>query len=209
MLITDRSRLRGRTLEEVASLAVEGGVNVVQLREKDLPTGDLSDLAATVHAVLRGRALLLINDNLDIALTIGADGVHLPEHSLPAIDVRETAGNACIVGRAVHTTEAAVTAETGGADYVQVGTIYETSSKPGMEPAGLGLITAVRESIGIPVIAVGGIDAANATDVIAAGADGVAVIGAIMDTDDTAGAANDLRTAVDAAYGRTAPTASS
>ncbi len=192
-------------MAEVASQAVEGGVNVVQLREKDLPTGDLYDLAATLHAVLRGRALLLVNDRLDIALTVGADGVHLPEHSLPGTKIRDVAGEACVVGRAVHSVEAAVTAEDDGADYVQVGTIYETGSKPGVVPAGLGLVTAVRDAIGIPVVAVGGIDATNAADVIAAGADGVAVIGAIMDADDPAGASRELRATVDAAYGQDAP----
>ena len=200
MLITDRARLRGRSMEEVASQAVEGGVNVVQLREKDLPTGDLYDLAATLHAVLRGRALLLINDRLDIALTVGADGVHLPEHSLPGSKSREAAGEACIVGRAVHSVEAAVTAEAGGADYVQVGAIYETASKPGVTPAGLDLVTAVRDAVGIPVMAVGGIDATNAADVIAAGADGIAVIGEIMDADDPENAARELRSDLDETY---------
>ena len=200
MLITDRARLRGRSMEEVASRAVEGGVNVVQLREKDLPTGDLYDLAATLHAVLRGRALLLINDRLDIALTVGADGVHLAEHSLPGSKVRDVAGEACIVGRAVHSLEAAVTAEADGADYVLVGTIYETDSKPDVEPAGLALVTAVREAVGIPVIAVGGIDATHAADVIAAGADGIAVIGAIMDARDPDNAARKLRSAFDETY---------
>ncbi len=205
MLITDRARLRGRSLEEVASQAVEGGVNVVQLREKDLPTGDLYDLATTLHAVLRGRALLVVNDRLDVALTVGADGVHLPEHSLPGSKIRDVAGEACVVGRAVHSVEAAVTAEDDGADYVQVGTIYETGSKPGVEPAGLGLVTAVRDAVGIPVVAVGGIDTTNAAAVIAAGADGIAVIGVIMDADDPAGAARELRATVDAAYGQDAP----
>ncbi len=209
MLITDRSRLRGRSVEEVASRAVEGGINVVQLREKDLPTDNLYDLAATLRAVLRGRALLLINDRLDVALTVGADGVHLPEHSLPGSKVREAAGDACIVGRAVHSVEAASIAQADGADYVQVGTIYETGSKPGVEPAGLDLVTAVRDAVSIPVIAVGGIDATTAADVIAAGADGVAVIGAIMDADDPTGAARDLHSAVVAAYAQHAPAPSS
>ena len=187
-------------MEEVASQAVEGGANVVQLREKDLPTGDLYDLAATLHAVLRGRALLLVNDRLDVALAVGADGVHLPEHSLPGSKIRDVAGEACVVGRAVHSVEAAVTAEDDGADYVQVGTIYETGSKPGVEPAGLGLVTAVRDAVGIPVVAVGGIDTTNAAAVIAAGADGIAVIGAIMDADDVRQAARELRQVIDAAY---------
>ena len=200
MLITDRSRLRGRALEIVCSQAVEGGAHAVQLREKDLPTAELYELAATLHAVLRGRALMLVNDRIDVALAIGADGVHLPERSLPGSKARAAAGDSCIIGRSVHSVEAAVTAEAEGADYLQVGTIFETSSKAGRPAAGLSLINEVRDAVSIPIIAVGGINADNAADVIAAGADGVAVIGAIMDADDPRQAARDLRRVIDAAY---------
>ncbi len=207
MLITDRARLRGRTLVEVASLAVEGGVNVVQLREKVLSVAELYELASPLHVALRGRALLLVNGPIDVALAIGADGIHFPERGFPAKKARDMARDICIIGRAVHSVEAALTAEADGADYVQVGTTYETGSKPGVKPAGLNLVTAVRDAVGIPVVAVGGIDATNAADVIAAGADGVAVIGAIMDVDDPAGAARELRAAIDAAYAHKAPAA--
>ncbi len=192
-------------MAEVASQAVEGGVNVVQLREKDLTAYNLYELAAPLHAALRGRALLLVNGRIDVALAVGADGVHFPERGLPAKQACDMAKDVCIIGRSVHAPEVAVAAEADGADYVQVGTIYETGSKPGVEPAGLDLVTAVRDAVGIPVVAVGGIDATNAADVIAAGADGVAVIGAIMDAGDPAGAARELRAAVDAAYAHKAP----
>ena len=200
MLITDRSRLRGRTLAEVASRAVEGGAHAVQIREKDLSTAELYELAATLHAVRRGRALLLVNDRIDVALAVGADGVHLPERSLPGKLARDVAGAACIIGRSVHSVEAAVAAEADGADYLQVGTIFETASKPGRPAAGLALVREVRNAVSIPIVAVGGIDAGNAAGVIAAGADGIAVIGAIMDADDPRQAARDLRGAIDAAY---------
>ncbi len=201
MLITDRFRLRGRTLEEVASQAVEGGVNAVQLREKDLPAAELHELAATLQAAVRGRALLLVNGRIDVALAIGANGVHFPEHGLPGSKARDAAGDACcIVGRSVHSVEAAVAAEAEGADYLQVGTIFETASKPGRPAAGLGLVREVRDAVSIPIIAVGGIDAGNAAEVVTAGADGIAVIGAIMDADDPHQAARDLREAIDAAY---------
>ncbi len=199
MLISDRTRLRGRTLEEVASQAVDGGVHVVQLREKDLSSRELYELAITLHAVLRGRALLLVNDRVDVALAAGADGVHLPERSLPGRAVREIAGDACIVGRSVHSVEAAVQAERDGADFVEVGAVYETASKPGMAPAGVELVRAVAEAVRLPVIAVGGVSAGNVGDVVRAGADGVAVIGAIMDADDPKHAAERLRRALDEA----------
>ena len=200
MLITDRSRLRGRTLEEVASQAVEGGVHAVQLREKDLSAAPLYELAAPLHAALRGRALLLVNGRIDVALAIGADGVHFPQRGLAAKQARDMAKDVCIIGRSVHSPDAAIAAEAEGADYLQVGTIFETASKPGRPAAGLSLIREVRDAVSIPVIAVGGIDAGNAAAVIAAGADGIAVIGAIMDADDPWQAARDLCQAIDAAY---------
>ena len=201
MLITDRSRLRGRRLEEVASLAVDGGADVVQLREKDLSGGEVYRLAITLRAILRGRALLLVNDRADVALAAGADGVHLPEHSLPGKAVRELVGDGCIVGCSVHSVVAALRAEEEGADFVQVGTVYETASKPGATPAGVALVRAVAEAVRVPLVAVGGIDAANVGDAVGAGADGVAVIGAIMDADDPKWAAGRLRRALDDAYG--------
>lgn len=201
MLITDRSRLRGRALKEVASQAVEGGAHVVQLREKDLSAAALYELAAPLHAALRGRALLLVNGRIDVALAIGVDGVHFPERGLPAKQARDMAKEACcIIGHSVHSLEAAVAAEEDGADYLQVGTVFETASKPGGPAAGLSLLREVRDAVSIPIIAVGGIDASNAAGVIAAGADGIAVIGAIMDADDPRQAARDLREAIDNAY---------
>ncbi len=199
MLITDRARLRGRPLEEVASQAVDGGANVVQLREKDLPGGELYELAITLRAVLRGRALFLVNERVDVALASGADGVHLPERGLPGKAIREIVGEACIIGRSVHGVEAALRAEQDGADFVEAGNVYETASKPGAPAAGVDLVRAVAEAVRIPVVAVGGITAERAAEVIAAGADGVAVIGAIMDGEDPKWSASLLRGALDEA----------
>ncbi|OGO53434.1 MAG: thiamine-phosphate diphosphorylase [Chloroflexi bacterium RBG_16_68_14] len=200
MLITDRARLRGRSPEEVASQAVDGGVCAVQLREKDLEGGELYHLAVGLHSVLRGRALFLVNDRVDVALAAGADGVHLPEHGLPGRAVREMVGEACIVGRSVHSVEAAVRAEAEGADFVEVGAVYETASKPGAAPAGVELVRAVAEAVHVPVVAVGGITAEKVAEVVEAGADGIAVIGAILDADDLTVAAERLRRALDEAY---------
>ena len=197
ILITDTARLRGRRLGDVVSFAVEGGVDAVQLREKELSGGDLHQLASSLRNVLAGRALLLVNDRADVALAAGADGVHLPEHSVPIEAVRELVGEATLVGRSVHSVEAALRAEEEGVDYVQVGPVYETTSKPGATPAGLGLVREVVEAVRVPVVAVGGITAERAGDVLAAGATGVAVIGAIMDADDPKRAASRLRCALD------------
>jgi len=201
MLITDRTRLRGRPLEEIVSQAIDGGVHAVQLREKDLAGGELYDLAITVHAVTRGRALLLVNDRIDVAIACGADGTHLPEHSVPPAKARSLAGEACIIGRSVHSVEAALHAERDGVDYVQAGPVYETPSHAGRPPAGLELVRAIAEAVRLPVIAVGGITAERIADLIAAGADGIAVIGAILDADDPAAAARSLRAALDESCG--------
>jgi thiamine-phosphate pyrophosphorylase len=201
MLISDRHRLRGRPLEEVASQAVDGGVNVVQLREKDLAGGELYDLAVTVHAVVRGRALLLVNDRVDVAIAAGVDGVHLPEGGIAGAKARRMTGEACLIGRSVHSIEAATRAVADGADYVVFGSVHETASKRGAPAAGVGFVRAVAEAVNVPVIAVGGITANNLGAAIAAGADGVAVISAILDDDDPKAAATRLRTALDSAYG--------
>ena len=201
MLITDRTRLRGRPLEEVASQAVDGGANVVQLREKDLAGGELYELAITLRAVLRGRALFVVNDRADIALAAGADGVHLPERSIPIRAAREFVGESCLIGRSVHSVEAAVRAEQEGADYIVAGTVFATASKAGRTAAGTGLVREVADAVRVPVVAVGGITEGNIAEVVAAGASGVAVIGAIMDANDPREAASLLRGRLDESYG--------
>lgn len=200
MLITDRHRLRGRPLEDVVSLAVEGGANVVQLREKDLANAELHSLAIALRDALRGRALLLINGHADVALSAVADGVHMPERSLPCRAVREMTNDRSIIGRSVHSVAAATQAEQDGVDYLQLGTIFKTASKPGVPPTGVGLIVDVADAVQVPVIAVGGVTTENVPLAIEAGAGGVAVIGAIFDADDTKAAAADIRRALDEAY---------
>jgi thiamine-phosphate pyrophosphorylase len=197
MLITDRTRLSSQPLEEVASLAVEGGVTGVQLREKDLSGCDLYELAMTVRAVVQGRALCFVNDRIDVALLSGADGVHLPERCVPARLVRGLVGEGCFVGRSVHSVEAATAAVADSADYLIAGPVYETTSHPGREPAGPELIRDIAQAVDVPVIAIGGINAARVPEVVEAGADGVAVIGAILDARDPLAAAAALRSALD------------
>ncbi len=201
-LVTDRSRCRARPLEEIVALAIEGGVGLIQLREKDLPGGELYDLALALRAVVHGRGLLIVNERLDVAQACGADGIHLPERGLPIRIVRELAGDSLLVGRSVHSAEAAARAQRQGADFVQVGTIFATRSKPGLEPAGPEIISAVHKAVSIPVLAIGGIDATNVSQVMGAGADGVAVISAIMDADDPRAAARGLSDALSEAWVR-------
>jgi thiamine-phosphate pyrophosphorylase len=195
VLITDSARLRGRAMVDVVGDAVEGGVNIVQVREKHLATAELTELAASVRARIGDRALLFVNGDVDAALASGADGVHLPERGMSVVTARARAGD-LLVSRAVHSLQAAMNAQGRGADLVQVGTVFPTASKPEGRVAGLDLVFTVAARMRIPVIAVGGITPANASTVLSAGAAGVAVIGAIMDAASPRDAAAVLRAAV-------------
>ena len=113
-----------------------GGVGMVQVREKTMSSGDLYQLATRLRIVTQGKALLIINDRVEVALAVDADGVHLPSNSLPACVVKRLGEGRLLVGRSVHSVEEAVPAEQEGADYLIVGTIYGTASHPGRLPSG-------------------------------------------------------------------------
>ncbi len=202
-LVTDRRRCR-IPLDAAVERAIAGGVNLVELREKDMPADELLALARRLRAVTRGRALLVVNDRVDVAMASGADGAHLPERGLPVRDARalllRQAGG--LVGRSVHGVAGALDAERDGADYAILGTIYATSSKPGVSPAGVGLVAEASRATRLPLIAIGGVTAERAPEVMAAGAWGVAVISAVLDADDPADAARRLRVALDSAVAR-------
>lgn len=195
-LITDRSLCTETSLEDAVARAVEGGVEVVHLREKDLPPKELYHLAARLRKITLGKALLIINDRIDIALAISADGVHLPADSVPTYVAKKLGADRLIVGRSVHSVEETLEAEAEEADYVILGAIYKTASHPGLRPAGPGLVQEVRAAVDLPVYAIGGIDASNAAEVMAAGADGIAVIRAILGAKDPRSAARGLSDAV-------------
>jgi len=199
-LITDRHQCGGTELEAVVKAAIEGGVNVVQLREKDLPAGELFSLGMRLREVTRGKALLLINDRVDVAQACGADGVHLPENGLPTSIARWVMGRHALVGRSVHGVEAAAQAEKDGADLVQLGTIFASPSKPDSPPVGPELLREVADAVSIPVLAVGGVTLENAAEAIAAGAAGAAVISAICGAHDPKAAAKALVEAMTEAW---------
>ena len=165
---------------------------MVQVREKSLSTGDLYRLAVMLCRVTLGKALLMVNDRVDVALAVEADGVHLPSESLPACFVNKLGGGRLLVGRSVHSVEEAVVAESDGADYLILGTIYGTASHPGRPPSGPGLIEAVKTRVRTHVYAIGGINASNAGEVMSAGADGVAVIRSILGAPDPRTAAREI-----------------
>lgn len=197
MLVTNRSLCGGADgLAAAVEAAVQGGVDAVQLREKDLPPEDLLPLARRLRQAMLGRTLLLVNGPLDVALAAGANGVHLPEVAPPVQPPRE----GFLVGRSVHSLEVARRAEAEGADYLIAGPVYESRSHPGVAPAGLSLVEEIARGVGIPVLAIGGVTAGRVEEVVRAGASGVAVISAVLRQPDRRAAAGGLRRALDAAW---------
>ncbi len=194
MLVSDRSLCPD--LVGAAEAAVTGGVDAVQLREKDMPSEELLPLARRLRQATEGRALLLVNGPLAVAQAAEADGVHLPEDAPPVERPRE----GFLIGRSVHSLAAARRAEAEGVDYLIAGPVYETRSHPGREPAGLALIEEVARGVRLPVLAIGGVTAGRVQEVVRAGASGVAVISAILTQPDKRAAAEGLRRALDVAW---------
>lgn len=191
-LVTDSSVRLHAPIEDVVAEAVSGGVGMVQIREKTMASGELYRLAAKLRLVTQGEALLIINDRVDIALAVDADGVHLPSHSLPISTARKVAGNRLLLGRSVHSVEEAVTAESEGVDYLVLGTIYGTASHPDREGSGPELIAKVKARVRTPVYAIGGINISNAREVMNAGAHGIAVIRSILASENPRAVAREL-----------------
>ena len=199
MLVTDRHACGDRRLEEVVAAAVEGGVNVVQLREKDLPGADLYHLARKLRGAVGTRALLLVNERIDVALAVDADGVQLGAAGLPCEVARGLLPEK-LIGRSVHDTARAADAVAQGADLLLVGTMFASRSHPGTPPNGPTLVRKIATLTTLPLIGIGGITAANAAQVIAAGASGVAVISEVVAALDPREAAARLVAAVTEAW---------
>jgi thiamine-phosphate pyrophosphorylase len=185
-LVTERRQTNGRALLDVVAAALDGGIRAVQLRERDLSTHELLALAERLRALTqRYAAALLINDRVDVALACAADGVHLPADSFAVADARALLGAQRLIGVSTH-----APAEVAGADFVVVGPIYDTPSKRSFgAPLGLSALAAARAATKLPLLAIGGIDASRVAEVRAAGADGVAVIRAVLGAEDPANAA--------------------
>ena len=194
-VVTDEVVSGGRSHLECAREAVAGGADVVQLREKARSAGEILAIAGAIRAATAGSGtLFVVNDRLDIALAAGADGVHLGQGDLPVAAARRIAPRPFLIGASVGSIDEAVRAERDGADYVAVSPVYPTGSKADAGPGhGLEVVTAVRRAVRIPVIGIGGIGPANAAAVVRAGADGCAVISAVLAEPEMAAAARSLR----------------
>jgi thiamine-phosphate pyrophosphorylase len=198
-LVTDRPLARGRKLVDVVLSAVRGGSTVVQIREKDAKTRDYVALAAELKRVLDPFGVpLVVNDRIDVALACGAAGVHVGQDDMPCDAARRIVGDDVIVGVSVSTPDEALRATNEGADYLGVSPIFDTPTKADTPAAtGLGGLAAIRAVTELPLIAIGGLTKSNAADVVAAGADGIAVVSALMAADDPEAAASALRAAID------------
>ncbi len=176
----DRVAARGRDLETVLEAAIAGGVRMVQLREKEWPSGQLLPIAERMRERCRRAGVtFIVNDRLDMALAVDADGVHLGQDDLPSRAARPLLRRGMLLGRSTHSLAQARTAQAEGADYVAVGSMFPTASKPDFELVGPELIRTVRREITAPLVGIGGITLENLAEVILAGADGVAVISAV------------------------------
>ena len=195
-LVTDRTLGDDGEMVDRIAAAVAGGVDMVQLREKDLPGGRLLELANEISGATDGQSLLMINERVDVALAAKASGVQLGEEGLPVSTAKQILGPDRLVGRSVHSIEGAVEAARHGADLLVVGTMYETRSHPGAAAIGPALVSEIAKRCSVPMIGIGGINPGNLGKVLRAGAGGVAVISSILAAEDPEQAARDLKRAM-------------
>ena len=188
-VVLDRTASGGRDLDAILAAALDGGAEMIQLREKTLPSGTLFPLARKLRARCRAAGVpFIVNDRVDLALAVDADGVHLGQDDLPPAPARALLRPRMILGLSTHSVEQAKAAQAAGADYVAVGSMFPTTSKPEFQLVGLALARHVRPVVQVPLIGIGGITPDNVADVITAGADGVAVISAVCAASDPAAA---------------------
>lgn len=200
-LVTDRGLSKGRSTVDIVRAAVAGGVTCVQLREKECSTRQLVAEARAVREVLAGTGIpLIINDRIDVALAVGADGVHLGQTDMLIADARRVVGRSMLIGISAECVNDAVRAEAQGADYVGISPVFATPTKTDTAPAlGLDGVAAIREAVSLPLVGIGGIKPGNAAEVIRAGCDGVAVVSAIVSAPDPRKAATELKKIIHAA----------
>lgn len=196
--VTDRQFLGERSLVDLAVQAIKGGVDMVQLREKNLDTRPWLDLAMELAKLCRQQgAFFIVNDRVDIAAACGADGVHLGQDDFPVALARKILGQRKIIGKSTHSVEQAKAALKEKTDYIAVGPVFWTETKKIDRPVGTELVRQVRKLTRKPILAIGGIQPENAASVIAAGASGVAVVSALMAAPDAAEAARAFRKVLD------------
>ena len=193
-VIIDKRMIKDKSLFQAARGAIEGGATAIQLREKEPESRDLCNLASSLKKIAKKRKVLfIVNDRIDIAQAVDADGVHLGSEDLPVRVARKILGNNKIIGATVRNPSQALKAQKEGADYVSLGPIFSTRTKKNLPPPrGLKAITRIKKKVKIPLIVIGGINRYNVTSVIRAGADGVAVADAVVEAKNIRKAAQEL-----------------
>ncbi len=181
-LITDRAILGGRDLFQAVESALRGGVTLVQLREKQISSRDFYQIALALKGLtVKYKVPLLINDRLDIALAVDADGIHIGQEDLPIQAARNFLGPQKIIGYSVSSVDEAIYGEKNGADYLGAGPVYVTTTKNvAVEPLGVEGLRGIKESVSIPVVGIGGVNLSNVSEVKKSGADGVAIVSGIL-----------------------------
>lgn len=192
-LCTDRRLMTSPTIEASAESALRGGTTVIQLREKDCSSREFYELGLRVKKITDAyHAPLIINDRVDIALAVGAAGVHVGQGDLPCKVVREMVGPDMIVGVSAATLEEAVRAEQDGADYLGVGAMYATATKTDTRPVSMEELLKIRAAVKIPIVVIGGINKQTLGNFKGTGVDGLAVVSAIVAQPDPEAAAREL-----------------
>ncbi|HPO82566.1 MAG TPA: thiamine phosphate synthase [bacterium] len=193
-VITDEKVGLSRSHSFLAEEALKGGATAIQLRDKEKGGRELYRIGVKIRELTRRyKALFIVNDRLDIAMAVGADGVHLGTEDLPVSVARRIAGKNFIIGASVSSPEEALLAEKEGADYISAQSIFRTSSKENVKIIGLEGLRSIVNVSSLPVIAIGGIDKDNVKDVIRNGAKGIAVISAAVSKEDVKKAVEELR----------------
>ena len=192
-LVTDSGLSKKGVLNDV-EMAIEAGCKIVQYREKTKETKYMVKEAIKIKVLCDDKAIFLVNDRIDVALAVNADGVHIGQDDMPLEFAQELLGKDKIIGLTVHNEEEAVNAERRGADYIGLSPIFNTSTKKDAGSAcGTSMITKIKKRISIPIVAIGGITAMNIEEVMRAGADSAVAISDVVTSDDTFGKVAELR----------------
>lgn len=197
-VITDEGISHGLSHVEIARKVAEGGADVIQLRDKARTSKDMLSIAIQIKEITRSAGIrFIVNDRLDLARAADADGVHLGQEDLPVPFARRVAPKGFIIGTSVRTVQEALLAESEGADYIALSPIFDTPTKSDAGPGkGLEMLKEIKSAVSIPVIAIGGIGKGNVRQVMDAGADGVAVISAIVGQKDIVKATAEMRSLI-------------
>lgn len=192
--VTDRSWVGEKSLKEQVSDAISGGITCLQLREKNMTDEEFLAEAVEIGDLCREKSVpFIINDNIDVAVKSGADGVHVGQNDMKAENVRKIIGEDMILGVSVQTVEQAIEAEKNGADYLGVGAVFSTSTKLDADSVSYGTLKEICRKVSIPVVAIGGISEYNILELTGSGIDGVALVSAIFAAEDIKGACTKLK----------------